>query len=282
MTTRRQEQWPALDARTRRYLVGLARGFAGAVLFAIPLFMTMEMWTLAATMAPPRLALLLLLTLPLLIGLSHFVGFERTFSWRDDALDALAAWAVGAVAAAGSLAVFGLLGAELSLYERASRVILQTVPASLGALLAQSQLGSDRLQPSQEGAPGYGAALFAMTVGALFLAFNIAPTEEIVLIAGGMSPYHTLALMLVSLVLMQAFVYHVEFRGSRRHVERAVSRASFVRHSLAGYGVALLVSAYLLWTFGRTDGVTAASLVQRTVVLGLPAAVGAAAARLIL
>jgi uncharacterized membrane protein len=38
----------------------------------------------------------------------------------------------------------------------------------------------------------------------------------------------------------------------------------------------------VLWTFGRTDAVAGPQVLMATVVLGFPAAVGAAAARLIL
>jgi hypothetical protein len=37
---------PVLKREDRKFLIGLARAFAGAVLFAISLFMTMEMWWL--------------------------------------------------------------------------------------------------------------------------------------------------------------------------------------------------------------------------------------------
>jgi uncharacterized membrane protein len=46
--------------------------------------------------------------------------------------------------------------------------------------------------------------------------------------------------------------------------------------------VALLISLYVLWTFGRLDGAGAAETVMAMLVLGFPAAIGAAAARMIL
>jgi uncharacterized membrane protein len=49
-----------------------------------------------------------------------------------------------------------------------------------------------------------------------------------------------------------------------------------------GYLLALLLSAWLLWTFGRLDGLSAINGLKAAMVLGLPAAIGAAAARLIL
>jgi uncharacterized membrane protein len=41
------------------------------------------------------------------------------------------------------------------------------------------------------------------------------------------------------------------------------------------------VSLYVLWSFGRTDGVAVAEIVNMLVVLGFPASLGAATARLV-
>lgn len=56
----------------------------------------------------------------------------------------------------------------------------------------------------------------------------------------------------------------------------------FLPFTLVGYALALAVSGYLLWTFGRFDGLGAAQVLTQIVVLALPASIGAAAARLIL
>lgn len=65
-------------AHVSRFLIGLARALAGALLFSIPMLMTMEMWFLGFYMERERLLILLLLNLPLLVCLSHRIGFERT------------------------------------------------------------------------------------------------------------------------------------------------------------------------------------------------------------
>ena len=49
-----------------------------------------------------------------------------------------------------------------------------------------------------------------------------------------------------------------------------------------GYALALLIGLYLVWTFGHTDGLSAENIAKITVVMAFPAALGAAAARLIL
>ena len=79
----------------RDFAVGLARAFGGAIIFSLPIFMTMEMWHLGFYMDRVRLILFLFLGIPLLVGLSHFAGFEATFGWKDDLLDAFVAYAVG-------------------------------------------------------------------------------------------------------------------------------------------------------------------------------------------
>src|SRR5918994_3422348 len=98
----------------RSFAVGLARAFAGALIFSLPILMTMEMWWLGFSMNKFRLALLLLMTIPLLIGLSHYMGFEDTFGLKDDALDAFVALAVGFVAGAVTLSLFSVIGFNIS------------------------------------------------------------------------------------------------------------------------------------------------------------------------
>jgi uncharacterized membrane protein len=56
----------------------------------------------------------------------------------------------------------------------------------------------------------------------------------------------------------------------------------FVRFTIVGYTIALLISLYVLWTFGRLDGAATAEVIRAMLVLGFPAALGASAARLIL
>ena len=119
-----------------------------------------------------------------------------------------------------------------------------------------------------------------MAAGALFLAFNVAPTEEMVLIAYMMGTWQTFALAVASLLLLHTFVYTVGFGGQENYGGGFFS--VLLRFTIAGYAIALLVSLYVLWTFGRTDSVGLFVIAQMTIVLGFPAALGAALARLII
>jgi putative integral membrane protein (TIGR02587 family) len=266
------------------FLVGLARAFGGAIVFALPMLMTMEMWSLGFSMNPLRLALLLLLVVPLLVGLSHFVGFEETFGWKDDFVDAFVAYAVGFAAAVPILLMFGVINFGMAAGEIAGKVALQAVPGSIGALLAQSQFGGEgeRSRRKEERRDTYGGETFFMAVGAVFLSLNMAPTEEMILISYQMTPMHAFALAATSILLMHAFVYSVGFSGQSAIPEATAALSVFLRYTVVGYAICLLISAYILWTFGRTDGVGMEELVTTTVVLAFPASIGAAAARLIL
>lgn len=269
--------------RERRFLLGLARAFAGALLFMLPMLMTQEMWSLGITMGPLRLGLLLLTLLPLLFGLAHFLGFEDTSAFVDAAVDALVAFAVGCLTGAFFLFVFGILREDMRLDEWMGKVVLQAVPGSIGALLAQAQLGQGREdeQRKRRDAGPLGEYFF-LAVGALFLSLNMAPTEEMVLITYRMAPGRMLGLAVLSVLVMHAWVYALGFRGQEALPEGAGPASAFWRFTLPGYALSLLISAWVLWTFGRFDGLDGAGALEATVVLGFPASLGAAAARLIL
>lgn len=273
------------------YAQGMARAFAGALIFSFPLLMTMEMWWLGFYADPLRLALFLGLGLPGLYGLSYYAGFRHTFTWQDDVLDALAAYAVGFAASAALLTVFAVIEPGLSPRELVGTVAIQALPAAIGALLARSQLrggggdDDDHDEDDDEGPSahraGYVSQLFLMMIGAVFVAFNVAPTEEMILIAYQMNAWHAVVLALASLGLLHAFVYKVGFAGQEAGHGSGSGVRTFLHFTLAGYAIALLLSLYILWTFGRTDGVQAGEVIKIVVVLAFPASLGAAAARLL-
>ena len=261
---------------------GFGRAFAGALIFALPMLMTMELWNIAFYVSPLKLALLLTLTLPLLVGLSWLRGFEPTSNLADDVVEAFVAIAVGAIASSIILFLFDLISFDTSLREIIGKIALQTVPASMGASLARGQLGATDQPGEGTRVLSYGAVLLMMTAGALFLGLNIAPTEEVVFLAYAMNPWQLLALIILSLAVMHAFVYVVGFRGTPELAPESTFASRFVQFTLVGYALALLLSLYMLWTFGRTDSTSAIAILNACIVLGFPSALGAAASRLIL
>ncbi|WP_420093034.1 TIGR02587 family membrane protein [Sinorhizobium fredii] len=262
--------------------MGLGRAFAGALIFAVPVLMTMEAWALGFHLHPLRLALFLAVTVPMLILLHKYGGFRQTMMLRDRIADAFVALLVATVAAAAVLLIFGIVNGEMPLREVVGKIAVQVVPGSLGASLARAQLGPSPSEDDEIPEPGYPGELFLMVVGALFLSVNIAPTEEVVLIAYKMNPWQEIALVVGTIGLMHAFVYELEFRGTHSPEPGAGFFSIFFRYAIVGYVLVMLVNLYILWTFGRTDGAGVSEALSAVVVLSFPGALGAAVARLIL
>jgi putative integral membrane protein (TIGR02587 family) len=270
----------AQSKQSSDHAVDLAHDFGGAIIFSFPLLMTMEMWWLGFYMDRSRLALFLAFAFVMIVGLSYLEGGDETF--KIEMLDALVACAVGYTVVAVMLVLFGIIKPGMSADEVVGKISLHAVPGSIGAILARRLLEVEETKKERRRREWYGAKIFLMGVGAIFLAFQLAPTEEMVLIGHRMTEWHAVALALVSLCVMQAFGCAVERRGRQRMFAADFFWGVFLRYTIIGYSVALLISLYVLWTFGRLDGAAAAEIIMAMIVLGFPAALGAAAARLIL
>jgi putative integral membrane protein (TIGR02587 family) len=272
-------KWP-----DKTLVLGIARAGGGALIFAIPMLMTLEMWSLGHSAESVRLAILLSLMPMLLIGLAHYVGFRESSRFLDHMADAFVAVGVAALIAAVLLALFGLLEAGMATREVVGKIGLQVVPGSIGAMLSRSQLGSqpEGAERRRKTHPTYKGELFLMFVGALFLSLSVAPTDEVLHIAHMIGAWQEIGLLALSLLVMHVFVYFVEFRG-RVHIEPGASLLGlFFRFTIVGYVIVLSVSVFLLWIFGRVDGLSPGELISAGIVLSFPGTIGAAAARLVL
>ena len=266
---------------SRDYAVDLFRAFGGAVLFGFPLLMTMEMWSLGFAMDRWRLVLFLLLNLVLLVGLSYFAGLPaglqpqgrharrvRGLRRRDRASAALLvaldliSWGMTADEVAGQGRGAGGAGE----HRRHGRA-----PA------AGRQRGRGR-----SGRDGYAGELFLMLAGALFLAFNVAPTEEMILIAFLMTPWHALALVVVSIVMLARLRLFAGVLGPGGPAGRGRLLAELLElqpRRLRDRAAGQPLRALDLRADGR--GGRRAQVAMMVTVLGFPAALGAAIARLV-
>ncbi|HEX2324307.1 MAG TPA: DUF2391 family protein, partial [Chloroflexota bacterium] len=200
------------------------RALSGAFLFGTPLLFTMEMWELGVTVAPWRLLLFLLLALLASAGLAYSTGFRHqegrpsVMGSLEEAVDAVA---VGAVASVCVLLALNRINLGDPLGGAAGKVAVQTVPLALGASVANAVFarggrrgdseddsedrGKEAQPPRQENdssgaavkaAPGPWAATLldvgATIVGAVFISVSIVPTDEVPLLASGMTYWHEL------------------------------------------------------------------------------------------
>lgn len=264
-----------------RALRDTGRAAAGALLFSLPLLMTMELWYIAVYIERWKLLLFLSSSFPLLIVLSRLIGFEKTSGWSDAIKDCLVAVGISFTTCFAILFLLGVLSSDLNLDSLIGAVAVQLVPASIGALLARSQLGVEK-EEDRERQESYSRELFLMAIGALFLTFNLAPTEETLLISFKITYLHTLAIVVVSLLIMHGFVFSLGFAGGSELTEELTTPRAFLYFTLPGYLISALLSFYLLWIFGSLDGLAPGPISKAVVVQALPASIGAAAARLIL
>jgi putative integral membrane protein (TIGR02587 family) len=267
-------------ASNRDYAIGLSRAFAGALIFAFPLVMTMEMWWIGFSITPVRLLVFLLLGLGVLGGLAYYSGFEPADSVSDAVLDGFTAYGVGFLGLGLLLWLIGAATGDMGWRGSVGMIAIQAIPAGMGAVAARKQFGGGESQGREDRA-GYPAQLFLMVAGALFTAFNVAPTEEMILITYQMSAAQVLGLAAFSMLLLHLLVYAVGFAGQEQWPEGAGFWSVFLHYTVVGYALALLVSVWALWTFGRTDGAGLPLVAMMAVVLGFPAALGAAIARLV-
>lgn len=266
------------------FAAGIGRGFVGALLFAVPLLMTMEMWALGVSMNRTRLVVLVLITLPVLFGLSVHTGFERTDKRYQDLLDAFAAFGIGLVSSALVLALLGTLDRELELAGVVGVVALAAIPASIGAVVSNRQLSdkeNDGDDHDEDVPESYGKELLLMAAGALFVSIAVAPTEEIVLIAARMSPWHAVALVITSMAVLHGLVYRFGFAGQEDRPDYAGAGLTFLHFSIVGYGIALVVACLQLWVFEHAQGATVSETAKMAAVIAFPGTLGAGVARLI-
>lgn len=264
-----------------QYGVALARAFAGALIFCLPLLMTMEMWWLGFYLEPWRLVLFTLANIVLLYFLSKVAGFEESHNWIDDVLDAFAAYFVASVTASALLYLIGAIRPDMTLAEVVGMIAIQSVPGSFGAMIGAKLLGDgEEIEKSEPWRDTYSGQLFLMLAGALFLSFAVAPTEEMILIGYQIEPSQALMLMIAAILLLHAILYLVGFHGQEGRLGRN-HLSAFSGHTLPGFAIAVGAGLYILWSFGRLDEVGLADIVMSATVIAFPAAIGAGVARVV-
>lgn len=279
MATSSTQSDPQSNPALKQWL-GVGRAVGGAVIFGLPLMMTMEMWWLGAYIEPLRLLCLLLLSFPLLVGVSSVIGFTESRELVDNVIDVFVAYAFGFVVAALVLFSFSTLNLHDSPGVIFNTIMLQAIPGSLGALLGRSELGSgehDRMKEKE-----WSDGVVVMSIGALFLALNVAPTEEIPMISYQMSFWHLLGLFVTTLLIMGVFVVAGSYSEGERAEDSPETVIGYVCHTSLAVLVAAGISLFMLWVFGRTDDLSLSALISNVIVLLFPAGIGAAAARLII
>jgi putative integral membrane protein (TIGR02587 family) len=274
----------------RREVDDLARGAAGGFLFGIPLLYTMELWFTGLSISAFHAVLLVLLSLVLALAFVLVIGFrdaERPgpLGYLAEAVDAVG---IGIAVTAVTLLVLGRIGLDDDIDVVAGRIAIELVPVTLGVSIANhllpragGRVTGDGDRDAERRVNPTLLDLFAAAAGALLLALNIAPTDEVRMIAGELGEPRLVALVLFSLLVSYVVVFEAELgdQHARRETEGLVQ--SPLTETVASYVVALLVCGLVTWLVGGfPDDPSPGSILAQVVVLGLPGALGAAAGRL--
>lgn len=267
----------------------MARAVSGAFIFAVPLLYTMEMWEIGAAADLWKLLLFLGVAFAAAFGLARtrsggFKPDTDLFGGLEQAVDVVA---VGLVTAVVVLAALGRIHGGEPPDSILGKVILQAVPLSLGAAVANAVFGRGERGRQGESPPSPGDAgralradIGATVVGAVFVGFAVAPTAEIPLLAAAIDTGHQLALVALSLAVSYVIVFASGY-GSGRSAQPGPFQHP-VAETVLAYAVSLLVALASLALFDQIEpGHPPAHVAAMVVVLGLPATVGGAAGRLV-
>lgn len=277
-----------------RALQEYARGIVGGLLFSLPLLYTMEVWWAGFIARPSILLIYLAAGFLLLFGYNRYAGLHQDASWIDVAFEAVEEMGLGLLIGAGILWLIGQIDGSMPLSEIVGKVVVEGVTAAIGLSVGAAQLGGGgkstgdstgdeqgmrgREDREDLGLPG---EIVLGICGAVLFASNVAPTEEIVHIAVEATRWQILGLALLSFVLGGIILTHSDFTGSQP-VQPGAGLLPILFRATINYAVALVACAFILWFFGRFEGVSLAVGLAETVALGVAGSIGASAGRLLL
>jgi putative integral membrane protein (TIGR02587 family) len=297
--TKNNSQW-------KQELDDLIRGMSGGFLFGIPLLYTMEVWWIGSAAAMPRLLLALLLTLAVVFLLNRTAGFRQTqdIAVSDALMDSVEAIALGLFCAGCMLVLLQEINPQTPLPEALGKLVYEGVPFSIGVALANQVLSGDRWgkdneshQANAESSPQANDAsvqtpadplmnatlsdVGGTLIGAMIIAFNIAPTDEIPMLTAAMTGLNLLAVLAASLAISYAIVFVAGFANQRKRQEQQGLFQRPMSETLMAYLVSLGAALLMLLFFDKLHWDDPWPLwLSSAIVLGLPAAIGGAAGRL--
>lgn len=286
-------------------LSDLIRGASGGFLFGIPLLYTMEVWWIGSFTEAPLMLLVLAIGFAILFCLNRTDGFRQISP--DDPLqafmDSVEGLAIGIVCVTIVLVLLREITLQTPLDEALGKIVLEGMPFTIGVGLARSIMVGRRNQADSDGdannedqannsqannssslPENYNptlADLGATLIGTIFIAFNVAPTDEVTMLAAAVTPPWQLAIVLFSIALSYCIVFAAGFTTQERRLQQQGAFQDPLVETIITYLLSLVAAAMMLWFFHQlsfSDPWT--SWLERTIILGLPASIGGAAGRL--
>ncbi|MGF1481900.1 MAG: TIGR02587 family membrane protein [Cyanophyceae cyanobacterium] len=280
------------DSAWKHELDDLIRAACGGFLFGIPLLYTMEVWWISSSVSPPLMLITIAVTWVVLFFLNRTEGFRKInrVSRLDAAKDSVEAIAIGIVCAALALVLLREITLQTQLSEALGKLIFESVPFALGATLANQFLSNNNNNSNPPKRNHHNrsprlndtlADVGATLIGALLIAFNIAPTDEIPMLVAAVSGPWLLAVVAASLLISYAIVFQARFANQLKRRQQIGIFQHPLSETVMCYLVSLAAAVAMLWFFQRLGPSDPwAMWLRQTLLLGLPATVGGAAGRL--
>lgn len=275
----------------------IIRGASGGFLFGIPLLYTMEVWWIGSQAKPAMIMVAIALTFIVVFLLNETDGFrKRRHSASSDsaAMDTVEAMAIGLICSALMLLLLRELTPETALKEALGKIVFESVPFTLGVALANQFLGDNRNSNPEAQTNSKAnndtdelqatlADIGATLIGATVIAFNIAPTDEIPMLAAAVSPPWLLTIIAASLVISYAIVFQAGFSDQPKRKQQKGIFQHPSGETIMCYLLSLIASSFMLWFFQKLEFSDPWTMwLDHTLLLGLPATIGGAAGRLTL
>lgn len=282
------------------------RGVVGGLLFSLPLLYTMELWWHGFIISPPKLIAFIAFTLVLLLGYNRYAGLREDATFFEIFHESIEDIALALIVAFLILLLINRVSFTMPLDEMAGKVIVESLVVAIGISVGTSQMGQkENRQDSQDqkkdkksesekehsGEQGSKEAdpkeaknsLLQRSIlavcGAVLISSSMAPTGEIQKIAVQSTPVHLLLMVIFSFLLSVVVLYFSDFKHSSAPKN---GWREIMSHVMLGYMMALIISLALLWFFGRIGGHGYNLIIAETIVLAVPASLGASAGRLLI
>lgn len=268
------------------------RGIIGGLIFSFPLLYTMEVWWAGFIATPLMLLISVVMTFLLLLIYNRYAGMRPDAKWWEIVMDSFEELGLGFLVSFCILLMLnriqlGVMGTD----EIMGKVIIEAMAVSIGVSIGTAQLGQGSKGGEKDNKDGEEiddsyrkgkVALAGMSVcGAIIVGSNVAPTEEVLMIAVEVDPIHILFMALLSLAMSIIAVYFADFKNtSKDKSSNTLYELTF--STCLCYLVALSASAFLLWFFGRFDNISFWNGFSQVIVLGVLSSLGASAGRLLI
>lgn len=285
----------ASNKPVRESLKEYGRGLTGGLLFSLPMLYTMELWWAGFIANSIQLLLYFLIGMALLLIYNRYVGMRPNHSFLEGLLESVEEMGLAILLTVFILWITGRISGLMSISEISGKVIVETITVAIGISVGKSQLGSESSEQEEEGhdskeeddkqdlkPPNLMRAMGIGLCGTILVASNVAPTEEVVVIAMEADYYKLLVIAMLSIGIGGTVLYFINFTGAEKIALKPHHHIKALFGTLIMYAIALSSSAFMLWFFGRFTGIGLDGIIAQTIVLGFPASIGASAGRLLI